>query len=243
MEREHGALTVVRGLAAVAALVVVGAACNTVGGSGNVVSRQIEVTPFSRLEVSGAFTATVSVGDAEAVTVRIDDNLVDTLDVHVAGDTLHVGLRSGTSVTNATMEADVTVRSLSAIDVSGASDVTLADPLTADAFSVVASGASRLTGAVEVGDGQMELSGASDVELSGSATAFTVTLSGASSLSAGQLTIDQLTIDLSGASDGDVAVTGTLSAGASGASSLRYTGSPTIVRSETSGASSIDPST
>ena len=236
-------MTVVRSLAAAAALVVVGAACDTIAGSGNVVSRQIEVSAFSRLDVSGSFTATVSVGDAEAVTVRIDDNLVDELDVHVSGDTLHVGLRSGTSVTNATLEADVTVRSLSAIDVSGASDVTLTDPLTADAFSVVVSGASRLTGAVEVGDGRMELSGASDVELSGSATTFTVTLSGASSLIAGQLTIDQLEIDLSGASDGDVSVTGTLSAGASGASSLRYTGSPTIARSETSGASSIEPST
>jgi hypothetical protein len=177
-------MTAVRSLATVAALVVVGAACNSVGGSGNVVSRQIEVSAFSRLEVSASFTATVSVGDAEAVTVRIDDNLVDTLDVHVSGDTLHVGLRSGTSVMNATLEADVTVRSLSAIDVSGAAAVTLADPLTADAFSVVASGASRLTGALEIGDGRMELSGASDVELSGSATTFTVTLSGASSLSA-----------------------------------------------------------
>jgi hypothetical protein len=235
-------MTAVRSLATVAALVVVGAACNSVGGSGNVVSRQIEVSAFSRLEVSASFTATVSVGDAEAVTVRIDDNLVDTLDVHVSGDTLHVGLRSGTSVTNATLEADVTVRSLSAIDVSGAAAVTLADPLTADAFSVVASGASRLTGALEIGDGRMELSGASDVELSGSATTFTVTLSGASSLSAEQLTIDELEIDLSGASDGDVAVTGMLSAGASGASSLRYAGSPTIARSETSGASSIEPS-
>jgi hypothetical protein len=235
-------MTAVRSLATVAALVVVGAACNSVGGSGNVVSRQIEVTTFSRLEVSASFTATVSVGDAEAVTVRIDDNLVDTLDVHVSGDTLHVGLRSGTSVTNATLEADVTVRSLSAIDVSGAAAVALADPLTADTFSVVASGASRLTGALEIGDGRMELSGASDVELSGSATTFTVTLSGASSLSAEQLTIDELEIDLSGASDGDVAVTGMLSAGASGASSLRYAGSPTIARSETSGASSIEPS-
>jgi hypothetical protein len=235
-------MTIVRSVAAMATLVVVGAACNTVGGSGNVVSRQIDVTTFSRLQVSGTFTATVSVGDAEAVTVRIDDNLVDRLDVHVTGATLHIGLRSGTSVTNATLEADVTVRSLSAVDVSGASDVTLTDPLASDAFSIAVSGASRLTGAVEVEEGSMHVSGASDVELSGSATSATVTLSGASSFSAEHLTIDRLEIDLSGASDADVAVTGTLSAGASGASSLRYTGSPTIARSETSGASSIEPS-
>jgi len=243
VKQRRGAVTVVRSLAAVAIVVVVGAACNTVEGSGDVVSRRIDVTAFSRLQVSGTFTATVSVGDAEAVTIRIDDNLVDRLDVRVTGDTLHVGLRSGTSVTDATLEADITVRSLSALDVSGASDVTLADPLASDALSLAVSGASRLTGAVAVGEGRMEVSGASDVELTGSATTCAVTVSGASSLSAGQLTIDRLEIDLSGASDADVAVTGTLSAGASGASSLRYTGSPTVVRSETSGASSIEPST
>jgi len=216
---------------------------SAVSGSGNVVTRQIPVTSFSKLEVSGAFTATVSVGSSEAVTVRVDDNLVDSLDVGVSGDTLHVGLKSGTSVTNATLEADVTVRSLEALEGSGASTITLSDALAADTLSFTISGASRLSGPIEIERGSLELSGASEVELSGSATTLGVQVRGASHMNAMQLTIDQLTIDLSGASGADVSVTGSLSASASGASTLRYVGSPAILRSETSGASAIQPLT
>ena len=205
------------------------------------VTRQIQTTPFTKLEVSGTFHVTVSAGDAEAVSVRVDDNLVDSLDVGVSGTTLHIGLKSGTSVTNATLQADVTVRSLEALDGSGATTITLSDVLAADTLSVSLSGASRLSGPIEIDGGSFELSGASNAEPSGSATSLTITESGASQLDATALTIEQLTIDLSGASHADVSVTGSLSAGASGASALRYAGSPTVSRSETSGASTIEP--
>ena len=39
-----------------AVAMLIGTACQTVSGSGNVVTRQIEVTPFSRLLVSGPST-------------------------------------------------------------------------------------------------------------------------------------------------------------------------------------------
>ena len=222
-------------------LCFVATACQSVSGSGNVVTRQIQTTSFTKLEVSGTFHVTVSTGDAEAVSVRVDDNLVDSLDVGVSGTTLHIGLKSGTSVTNATLQADVTVPSLEALDGSGATTITLSDVLAADTLSVSLSGASRLSGPIDIDGGSLELSGASDAEPSGSATSLTITESGASQLNATALTIDQLTIDLSGASHADVSVTGSLSAGASGASTLRYAGSPTVSRSETSGASTIEP--
>lgn len=237
-------------VAAAAALILVATACqmvtdsgNTVSGSGDVVTRQIEVTPFSKLLVSATFDVTVSVGSAEAVTVHVDDNVVDSLDVGVSGDELHVGLKSGTSVSNATLKADVTVRSLDSLEGSGATTISLAAELAADRLSITLSGASRLSGPIAIGEGSFELSGASEARLSGSVTTFEVTESGASQLDGTELTIDALTIDLSGASEAEVSVTGSLSAGASGASTLRYMGSPTITRSETSGASSIEPLT
>jgi hypothetical protein len=234
-------------VAAVAALILVATACqmvsesgNTVSGSGNIVTRAIQVTSFSKLEVTGSFTATVSVGNSESVSVRVDDNLVDSLGVGVSDDKLHVGLRSGTSVRNATLEADVTVRSLESLEGSGASTIRLSSGLAADTMSITMSGASRLSGPIELGGGSIGLSGASEAELSGSATTLDVTASGASRLDARELTIHELTIDLSGASEAEVTVTGSLSAGASGASTLRYAGLPTIARSDTSGASTIE---
>lgn len=87
----------------------------------------------------------------------------------------------------------------------------------------------------------LELSGASNAKLSGSAGRLEVTESAASQLDVVDLDVSDLAIDLSGAPTANVSVTGTISARVSGASSLRYRGSPTFTRREVSGGSSIEP--
>jgi hypothetical protein len=63
--------------------------------------------------------------------------------------------------------------------------------------------------------------------------------SGASHLALERLEVDGLEVELSGASNAEVLVRRTISASLSGASSLRYLGSPTLTRQDTSGGSSI----
>jgi len=218
--------------------------CNkSVSGSGNVTSTPVPVpaSGFSGLEVSNAFDVTVSFGDEESVTLRVDDNVGGHLDVGVSEGTLHLGLESGTSVRDATLHADVTARSLSRIDVSGASAVHLSDALTVTKVEAVVSGAGRLDGTASIDVANVELSGASNARLAGSAQRLQVKESGASKLDAEQLQVSDLIIDLSGSSTAAVSVTDMVSAGVSGASSLRYRGSPTFTRREVSGGSSIEP--
>jgi len=213
----------------------------TVTGSGRVVDRDIPVSSFSKLEVSTAFVVTVTFGSSEKVTVRVDDNVVDDLDVGVSGDTLRIALRPGVSVHDATLEADVTARSLSRIEGSGAARITLGEPLTGGELVVTLSGASALTGELTMVDATMELSGAASIDLAGSVSGLEVTASGASELSGPDLTIDELTVDLSGASQATVTVTGSISAVVTGASALRYAGTPTVEREDVSGGSQIAP--
>jgi Putative auto-transporter adhesin, head GIN domain len=222
-------------------LLITSGCTRTVSGSGNVTSTPVPVSTFSRLAVSNAFDVIVSFGDQENVTLRVDDNIVGHLDVGVSDGTLHVGLESGTSVRDATLHADVTAQTLSSIHISGASQVHLSDVLSGERVGMVVSGAGRLDGTAQVHLATLELSGASNAKLSGSAGRLEVTQSGASQLDAVDLDVSELAIDLSGASTADVSVTGTISAGVSGASSLRYRGSPTFTRREVSGGSSIEP--
>ena len=173
--------------------------------------------------------------------MRVDDNLVGLLDIGVSDDTLRIGVESGTDVLDATMEAHVTVSSLDELQAAGASTVRLADPLAGDTLGVSISGSSRLAGAVDIDEGTIDLSGSSIAEPSGTARALEARVSGASQFDAPELTVADLTIELSGASLAKLDVTGTLSAGASGASTLRYAGSPVVERSDMSGSSSIEP--
>lgn len=221
-----------------------GVACTagtTITGSGKIVATHGPTAPFSKIEVSSAFDVTVGIAHEQSVMLHVDDNLVDRLDVAVSNETLHIGLKPGSAVRNATLRASVTATALTGITIRGASKVYLTKALTGDSIDVTESGASRLYGSLQVGSSTLELSGASNAILTGSANHVTATVSGASKLAADRLRTTDLTIDLSGASSAAVNVTGTISAGASGLSTLTYVGNPTFTRREVSGASVIAP--
>jgi hypothetical protein len=210
-------------------------------GSGHVITKSFPVTPFSRLDVHGPFDIRVSIGTAEKVTAHVDDNIVDTLDIAVHGQTLRVALKPGTSIRNVTLEVDVTVRSLGEIDGAAAARIRLLDELQSQSLALVLKGASRLDGRVVTVTGRLELAGASRASVSGSATNLDVSAMGASGLDAKELTVGALDIDLAGASRAVATVTNSLSAALAGASSLRYVGTPTITRRSVTGASLLAP--
>jgi hypothetical protein len=203
------------------------------------VTKAIPVESFTRVVVNNGFDVNVSAGEVDGVTLRIDDNLADKVDVAVTGDTLRIALAPRTSVRDATLGADVTVRALSKIEQSGGTVVHLADGASADEFDVKMSGGSKLDAALHNTNVDLDLSGASHVTLSGRATRVALEGNGASVLEAGTLQVNDAGISLSGASQATVSVSNTISADLSGASLLRYLGSPTIVRQSVTGSSSI----
>jgi hypothetical protein len=214
---------------------------DTSTGSGQVVTKDVAVAAFSRLDVGSAFHATVSFGEREALELRIDDNLADQVDAGVSDGVLRIRLRPGTDVEDATLEATVTARSLSQIGLSGAAHVSLTGQLTAGEVSLSSSGAGRLEGAVQVDRADLTMSGGSRMRLSGRADHVELRESGASFLDATELKTRDLDAELSGASSAAVSATDTISAELSGASSLRYGDSPRFLRRDLSGASSITP--
>jgi hypothetical protein len=230
------------GLVVIALAASVACAATVLRGSGNVVSRSIAVTPFSRMEVGDAFDVTLTIGAAETVAVRMDDNLVDRLDARVAGGVLHLGLRGDVSVHDATLRAAVVARSLIEVTVSGAGRVHLSGGWAEPRLRLAASGAGVFDGAIDAERATLDLSGASTATVSGTASMLTVVESGASRLEGEALRAVDLAATLSGASSATLSVTGTIAADLSGASSLRYRGEARIVQRQVSGGSSLSGS-
>jgi len=85
----------------------------------------------------------------------------------------------------------------------------------------------------------VELSGASDLKVSGSASQLKARLSGACDLKGYDLVTDYCDIKASGASGVDITVNKELSANVSGASDVNYKGAGLIRDLKSSGASSI----
>lgn len=209
-------------------------------GSGDIQTATPEVDPFSRLQVNSAFEATLRNGGAYALLIRADDNVLDRVQAEVSGDTLEIDLDG--SVTRATLEAEVTVPAgaLAAVEASGASTITAFDMLQATTFDVRADGASTVTLDIDAQRLVVSAEGASTVELTGRADEIEATAEGASTLRLFDLAATDARVTAEGASTAEVSASASLDAEASGASTIRYDGSPDRVVEDSSGASSIE---
>lgn len=210
-------------------------------GSGNTVTRTYDFTDFSEIELGHAFEATINPGDTFAVSVTVDDNLVEHLIVEQDGARLRIGLDPTTLLARATLQAEITLPALTRLDVSGASQAQLNGFSSDAAFTSHASGASRIHGDLIAGDLVLDASGASTISLAGTAGNARATASGASTIDLEEMSVQDAVANASGASNVTVNLSGRLDVDASGASNIYYLGEPTLGNIDTSGNSDVSP--
>ncbi|UCC77797.1 MAG: DUF2807 domain-containing protein [Anaerolineales bacterium] len=190
-------------------------------GSGRLVTRELDFEGFTRLEISHAFEVDLVQSRSYSVVITADDNVIDDVEVTMSRDTLRIGMkRLFLNFQGVTLRAEVSMPTLEALELSGAS---------------------RLTGSMEADDIGFDISGASRLTLRGGGAQMRLDASGASQIDLSAFVVDDADVDISGASQATVNVRGRLDAEASGASQLEYLGNPSMGRIETSGASSISP--
>jgi hypothetical protein len=213
---------------------------DVITGSGNVVIQEEKTSGFDKVEVSHAFKVDISQGETFSVVVRIDDNLLQYLEVVKQGSTLKIGLKTDRITRDSTLEAEVTLPGLTRLDLRAASQATIAGFKSTDALNVDLSAASRLGGDIEAGDAQLDVSDASQVILGGSAGDVTIDASGSSTVDLADFPVADAKVDASSASKVTVNASGTLDVDASSASQVYYLGSPTLGTVDTSGESSVE---
>ena len=132
-----------------------------------------------------------------------------------------------------------TLPTLAGLDASGASRAGVTGFRSDRNVQINASGASEIRGDMETGDLAADVSGGSTLQLTGRGSAVRATASGASTIDLREFATGDADVEASGASRIDVNTSGTLNAKASGASTVHYTGNPTLGRVDESGASTV----
>ena len=192
---------------------------------------------FSKIDVGGAYDVVLEQGSTESIKVDVQRGDLDDVITEINGSTLDIRTKRGTRNLKATLY--ITFKNLDELSVSGACDLETKGTINSDDFKLETSGASSIDLAVQSTDFELEVSGASKINLSGKTNDCEVDMSGASKLNALDFEVVDLDVDLSGASDADVHVTGSLSASISGAGDIRYKGSPKLEKMKTSGAATL----
>jgi hypothetical protein len=224
-----------------AAVLIAGCAQVNITGSGNVVNQEEMLSGFDAIDISHSFSVDITQGESYSVVIRIDDNLVEYLDIAKAGSTLMIRFDPTRSYNffDATMEAEITMPELVGLDLSGNSEARLSGFESARPFTADLSGNSNLRGDIQAGDLRLDASGNSEVTLSGSGGEISVDASGSSKVDlAGFLGVNG-DVGASGASTVKVNLSGRLDADASGSSDIYYQGNPELGNIDTSGTSSV----
>jgi len=211
-------------------------------GSGNMVTMEESFSDFDSVKVSHAFRVDITRGERFGVVVRVDDNLVQYLDVARRGQTLVIGLKPDlrSSLRGVAMEAQACMPDLTGLDLSGASKVTIGGFRSDRDLDVELSGDSSLKGDIEAADIRLDISGTDRVTVSGSADDLRVDASGASKVDLSALEVGQADVDASGTSEVTVNAADQLNVRASGGSRLDYLGGPTLETVSTLGGASIE---
>lgn len=203
-------------------------------------TRTLKVADFTKLAMGSAFKINVAQGSSFRVTVSGREDDLNDLEYSVSRGTLKVGYKDIKWNRNREgVLVEVTLPALDGVDFSGATNAKVKGFQNGRGMNIEVSGASKVEMDFSADKVFVDLSGASRLTLTGKADALEGEMSGASTFDGKEFPVKEANLEASGASTASVVVNSALQADASGASRIRYSGSAKQVRSSTSGASSI----
>jgi hypothetical protein len=266
--RGIGTLTIVIIIFIAAAVIVAGAFFSGTWPFGNTITRDEDFSDFTIVDIGSAFEAEITQSNSAEITqsnsysikITADENIMEHIQVSKTGETLSISIKPGILIQAVTLKADITMPELHELRFSGAThgiatgfssphNLTLTlsgasslDPdISAGHAEISLSGASNLKGTLTAsGDAKLIISGASTVELTGSAEDLEIGEgAGASHLDLSTFPVTNANVNLSGGSSATIKLDGRLDADISGASHLYYIGEPTMGNIVTSGGSTV----
>ena len=241
-------------------LLVVGCAGANAGPE---TQRSFNFTDFNKVEISSAFQVDLVPSDSYCISITAQEKLFDHIKVSKSGDTLQISMQwsFGTWLSSwgyHRPKARITMPTLAELHMSGASkgtakgfkspnDITITVSgassldidIEANASSIEVSGASHTKGMLKSGDAGITVNGASSIDLTGSGNNLDINVSGASRAILEGYSVRNANVTVSGASRATVTVDSKMTVELSGASSLDYSGNPTLDVKDISGASTI----
>jgi len=200
------------------------------------------VPAFSGIKVSGGIDVYLSQSQDYALAVSASDQKYrDGIKTEVNNGILNISYEGGNFRlnTNRKLRVYTSFKKMVSLEASGASHLIFSNIFEANSAKMELSGASEIKGAVRIRDLVLNISGASTIKVEGSVENLKINASGASDVKNYSLIIDNCIAELSGASDVRITVNESLTARATGASTLYYKGNPQKSDINSSGASNI----
>ncbi len=192
---------------------------DTIEGSGNMETRELDLKEFDSIDVGGAFELKITLGDQQKVVMTIDDNLWDNMEAEVSGGTLEIGWDKNCNP-DGECKVEIVVRELKAMNVHGAAEVEITG-YHGESF-------------------EFGVSGAAELEMDGQVDRLEINVSGAGEIDTRELKAKSVEISVSGAGEAKVYASESFEGRVSGVGSIDYWGHPEHQKTKVSGMGDIN---
>ena len=225
----------------------------TIKGDGNIVTQNYNVTAFNEISTSLPATVNFTISNEYSCTVRVDENILEYLDIKVSGNDLVLKKQEKHKNTNlkaTEFVIDVMAPSLEDINLAGSGTLNVLSPLEGGVLeaNVAGSGDIVFNGTVSVQRIELNVAGSGDIvcneliagkldtNIAGSGdikvTRGTVTAAEASVAGSGDIVltcnIENLEANIAGSGDIKARVSGNLKYGIFGSGDIGYYGNPVL---------------
>lgn len=202
----------------------------SVSGRGSLETYTFNVGEITEVRVELYCNIVYHSAPSDTVTLQVQPNLMEYISVEESGGILTVrSSRNITSVNNVNVPVlTVSTPSLTRLSHAGAGNFTTVDTITADTFALYITGAANGTAKLDVKELSVNITGAGDLTLSGTADTAYISMAGAGKLEALLLETRVASISMAGAGSVKISCSEELSISAGGVGTVEYRGSPTV---------------
>jgi type 1 fimbria pilin len=210
----------------------------SVRGNHNVVKKERKIQSFTGVKVSSGIDVYLSQGNDEKLVVEADENLHEYITTEVRNGVLNV--YSEVNIRDAERKRIyVTMKEVNSVRTTSAGDVIGQTPIKTERLDLSASSAGNIDLEVNADEINLDISSSGDISLKGATRILDANLSSAGDLNANELEAKEAEISVSSAGDAEVNVLDKITARASSAGDITYSGNPKYVDAHSSSAGGI----
>ena len=211
-------------------------------GSGNFITQERPVSPFTEVESDGSFTVIVKEDSIQKVTIYGEDNILPHITTRVEANRLRIYYDD--DLFKKFKEHGITIRisvpQLNNVSLTGSGKVYSEGTINSTVFFAVISGSGEIDLTLNCIEARTFISGSGDISLHGTSPGATHSVSGSGDVKAFDMLSDDVDVTIGGSGNCDVHAEKTLKVKISGSGDVRYIGSP-LVQTSISGSGSVKP--
>ncbi len=193
---------------------------------------------FTGIKSGDSFSISITQGDVNMLKINATEALLSKVNTEVKDGILNISTE-GNLKGNDAISIDISIKTLSNVDISGTTEVKSTNQLICDKLTIITNGAGDIQLDLKANEIKVDISGAGDVSLKGITQMLDATVLGAGNLNASNLNASNISAKVSGAGDAKINAIQSLNAEVIGAGSIIYKGNPIDRTVNISGSGSV----